>query len=114
MSESQITFGDIFELSPRSLVGTQELQVMSITMADGLIDQSEKFKKRVASRDLTKYRLVKYGELVIGFPNQVCEVPPCLLIGYPKQVCEVPPCLLIGYPKQVCEVPAHLAVNRLP
>ncbi|MDA8632195.1 restriction endonuclease subunit S [Verrucomicrobiales bacterium] len=41
---------------------------MSITRASGLIDQSEKFKKRVASSDTSKYKVVESGDLVVGFP----------------------------------------------
>jgi type I restriction enzyme S subunit len=37
-------------------------------MRDGLVDQSEKFKKRVASLDTTKYRVAYRNELVVGFP----------------------------------------------
>ena len=42
--------------------------VMSITMEHGLIDQSEKFKKRVASADISNYKKVYRNELVVGFP----------------------------------------------
>ena len=41
---------------------------MSITMHDGLIDQKEKFKKRIASKDISGYRKVYRDELVVGFP----------------------------------------------
>jgi type I restriction enzyme, S subunit len=39
-----------------------------MTMRDGLVDQSSKFKKVVASRDLTSYKVVRQGQLVVGFP----------------------------------------------
>ena len=41
---------------------------MSITMHEGLIDQKDKFKKRVASKNISKYRKVYRNELVVGFP----------------------------------------------
>ena len=41
---------------------------MSITMNDGLIDQGDKFKKRIASADISKYNRVYKNDLVIGFP----------------------------------------------
>jgi type I restriction enzyme S subunit len=37
-------------------------------MRDGLVDQSTKFKKRIASVDLSPYKVVEKGQLVVGFP----------------------------------------------
>ena len=37
-------------------------------MREGLIDQDKKFKKRIASVDISNYKLVKRNELVVGFP----------------------------------------------
>jgi type I restriction enzyme S subunit len=37
-------------------------------MHNGLVKQAEKFNKRVASRETDNYRVVKRGELVVGFP----------------------------------------------
>ena len=42
--------------------------VMSITMEHGLVDQTEKFRKRVASNDISQYKKVYHNELVVGFP----------------------------------------------
>jgi len=39
-----------------------------MTMHQGLIDQSAKFKKRVASADIAEYKTVSRGQLVVGFP----------------------------------------------
>jgi type I restriction enzyme S subunit len=39
-----------------------------MTMRDGLVDQADKFKKRVASADTSTYRVVNRGQLVVGFP----------------------------------------------
>src|SRR5260370_40190782 len=52
--------------NPRA--GKQDLPLLSITMRGGLVDQSSKFKKRVASRDISNYRVVYTNELVVGFP----------------------------------------------
>ena len=41
---------------------------MSITMEHGLIDQAEKFNKRVASANISHYKKVYLNELVVGFP----------------------------------------------
>lgn len=42
--------------------------MLSITMKNGLIDQAEKFKKRIASSDTSNYRIAYKNELVVGFP----------------------------------------------
>lgn len=66
---SKIKLGELFELSGQDRVGNeQDTPVMSITMHSGLVDQGDKFKKRVASKDLSKYRKVYKNELVMGFP----------------------------------------------
>lgn len=39
-----------------------------MTMRDGLVDQADKFKKRVASADTSAYRVVDRDQLVVGFP----------------------------------------------
>ncbi len=39
-----------------------------MTMHDGLIDQTTRFKKRIASSNLSNYKVVKRGQLVVGFP----------------------------------------------
>ena len=61
--------GSILELSGKDRVGeAQNTPIMSITMERGLIDQSQKFKKRIASIDISKYKKVYRNELVVGFP----------------------------------------------
>jgi len=37
-------------------------------MHEGLVDQASRFKKRIASDDLSNYRVVSRGQLVVGFP----------------------------------------------
>ncbi|TDK50360.1 restriction endonuclease subunit S [Antarcticimicrobium luteum] len=39
-----------------------------MTMKGGLVDPATKFKKRVASEDTSAYKVVKRGQLVVGFP----------------------------------------------
>ncbi|WP_338824773.1 hypothetical protein MHOCP_03590 [Moorella humiferrea] len=46
----------------------EPLPILSITRYEGLILQEEKFIKRVASRDISNYKVVKQGQLVYGFP----------------------------------------------
>ena len=68
MRVSQVKFGDLFEASGGERAGTSEFPIMSITMANGLVDQSQKFKKRIASSNTAAYKVVNSGELVVGFP----------------------------------------------
>jgi len=66
---SPIKLNELFEPSGKDRIGQeQDTPVMSITMNDGLIDQKEKFKKRIASKDISKYIKVYKNELVVGFP----------------------------------------------
>jgi Restriction endonuclease S subunits len=46
----------------------KNIVVLSITSKDGLIEQNRKFKHRVASQNISDYKLVRKGELVYGFP----------------------------------------------
>ncbi len=39
-----------------------------MTMHDGIVLQSDRFKKSLASADQSDYKVVEYGKLVIGFP----------------------------------------------
>lgn len=68
MSLPKISLGDILELSGKTRAGEAELPVLSITMKNGLVDQGEKFKKRVASKDTSNYKVAYADELVVGFP----------------------------------------------
>jgi type I restriction enzyme S subunit len=46
----------------------KDIVILSITSKDGLIEQNRKFKHRVASQNISNYKLVRRGELVYGFP----------------------------------------------
>lgn len=48
--------------------GGTEYPLLSMTMRNGLVPQGEKFKKRVAGADLSQYKVVQNGQLVVGFP----------------------------------------------
>ncbi len=64
-----IKMGNLFEKSGGERVGKlKNIPIMSITMHDGLIDQADKFNKRIASRDISNYKKVYRNELVVGFP----------------------------------------------
>ncbi len=68
MSWTPKPLGEILEQSGRHRAGDQDLPVLSITMKHGLVDQADKFKKRVASLDTSNYRVAYKNELVVGFP----------------------------------------------
>lgn len=68
MSWTPKPLGEILEQSGRYRAGDQNLPVLSITMKHGLVDQADKFKKRVASSDTSNYRVAYKNELVVGFP----------------------------------------------
>ncbi len=63
-----VKLGDILQLSGNEKVGSQDVPVLSVTMRNGLVDQSEKFGKRIASEDISGYKLVRRNQLVVGFP----------------------------------------------
>ena len=48
--------------------GNGEYPVLSMTMHDGLVFQDDKFKKEIASKDRSDYKVVKRNQLVISFP----------------------------------------------
>lgn len=68
MSWAPKPLGAILLPSGQLRAGTRDLPVLSITMKNGLVDQADKFKKRVASSDTASYRVVRKHELVVGFP----------------------------------------------
>ena len=45
-----------------------ELPILSITMHGGIVKQEDRFKKVIASKDVTGYKIIKRGQLVIAFP----------------------------------------------
>lgn len=48
--------------------GQDKYPVLSITRDDGLVFQSSRFKKRIAGADLSNYKIIDKGQLVVGFP----------------------------------------------
>ncbi|MCL2215909.1 MAG: N-6 DNA methylase [Defluviitaleaceae bacterium] len=66
---TSMKLSEIFEPTDGERIGEKkDAPIMSITMNQGLIDQSEKFKKRIASQDISNYKKVNMNELVVGFP----------------------------------------------
>ena len=54
--------------APNVKCGARELPVLSMTMHDGLMLQSDRFKKKIASVDLSGYKIVARNQLVVSFP----------------------------------------------
>ena len=48
--------------------GSRHYPVLSMTMHDGLVLQSDRFKKEIASKNKSQYKVVRRGQLVVGFP----------------------------------------------
>ena len=48
--------------------GSDDYPILSMTMHDGLVFQDDKFKKIIASKDRSDYKVVKRNQLVISFP----------------------------------------------
>ena len=63
-----IKLGDILELSGKEKVGDHNVPILSVTMRNGIVDQSDKFNKRIASEDISGYKLIYKNQLVVGFP----------------------------------------------
>ena len=74
MSASKASLGDLLVLSGQHRGGKNDYPVLSITMKQGLVDQADKFKKRVASQDTSNYRVAYRNELVVGFPIDEGEI----------------------------------------
>jgi len=68
MSAQRTQLGEIIRPVKAERAGDRDLPVLSMTMHGGLVDQADKFKKRVASRDTAEYKVVNRHQLVVGFP----------------------------------------------
>lgn len=63
-----VTIGHVLAGRKSQKVGAESLPVLSITMKHGLVDQADKFNKRIASTDISGYKKVGRNDLVVGFP----------------------------------------------
>jgi type I restriction enzyme S subunit len=68
MNHPKVQLGDILAESGRKKAGNGEYPILSITMKSGLVDQGDKFTKRIASKDTSTYKIAFFNELVVGFP----------------------------------------------
>ena len=63
-----VKLGTLIKPAKLQKCGENDYPVLSMTMHDGLVFQSDKFKKSVASQDKSTYKIVYRNQLVIGFP----------------------------------------------
>ena len=61
-----VQLGDLIVAAKTNRCGDNDFPVLSITKNDGIVLQSEKFKKRIASKDTADYKVVCRGQLVQG------------------------------------------------
>ena len=61
-----VNLGDLIVAAKNNRCGDCDFPVLSITKNDGIVLQSEKFKKRIASKDTANYKIVHRGQLVQG------------------------------------------------
>ncbi len=61
-----IQLGDVIATAKVNRCGENDFPVLSITKSDGIVLQSKKFKKRIASKDTASYKVVHRGQLVQG------------------------------------------------
>jgi type I restriction enzyme S subunit len=63
-----VRLGELIAPATLRRAGKSNYPILSMTMRSGLVDQTSKFKKRVASIDTSTYKLVSRSQLVVGFP----------------------------------------------
>ncbi|WP_066903012.1 restriction endonuclease subunit S [Millisia brevis] len=64
----QFALGELIGPAKTLRAGNSVYPVLSMTMHEGLVDQERRFKKRIASSDLSEYKVVRRSQLVVGFP----------------------------------------------
>lgn len=63
-----VELGTLIQQAKTVRCGSDDYPVLSMTMHDGLVFQDDKFKKTIASKDRSDYKVVKRNQLVISFP----------------------------------------------
>ena len=67
-SYKMVELGTLIHPTKYVRCGDGEYPVLSMTMHDGLVFQDDKFKKVIASKDRSGYKVVYRNQLVISFP----------------------------------------------
>jgi type I restriction enzyme, S subunit len=68
VSVNQIELGQLIKPAKLIRAENKSFPILSMTMHAGLVEQADKFKKRVASIDTAPYKVVRRNQLVVGFP----------------------------------------------
>ena len=63
-----IKLGNLIAKATVERCGDDSYPVYSMTMHDGIIKQADRFKKAVASKNTSSYKIVRKNQLVVGFP----------------------------------------------
>ena len=63
-----VPLGELIRSAAVERAGAETYPILSMTMHHGLVDQTAKFKKAVASQNLSQYKVVRRGQLVVSFP----------------------------------------------
>ena len=67
-SEKEVRLDDLISPYKAEKCGNNTYPVLSITMRNGLMLQSDRFKKEIASGDKSQYKVVPRNKLVVAFP----------------------------------------------
>jgi type I restriction enzyme S subunit len=64
----KVKLGELISKANAERCGDRSFPVYSMTMHDGIVEQSGRFKKAIASKDTSSYKIVRKNQLVVGFP----------------------------------------------
>ncbi len=64
----KVRLGELITKAPVERCGDRDFPVYSMTMHDGIVEQAGRFKKAIASKDTSSYKVVRKNQLVVGFP----------------------------------------------
>lgn len=64
----RVRLGELISKAAVVRSGNGSYPVYSMTMHDGIVKQAGRFKKTIASKDTSAYKVVKRNQLVVGFP----------------------------------------------
>lgn len=65
---AMVKLGELISKASVKKAGDSNLPILSMTMHEGLVLQSSRFDKRIASNSTANYRVVNKNQLVVGFP----------------------------------------------
>ncbi|WP_143803137.1 restriction endonuclease subunit S [Olsenella sp. An270] len=64
----RVRLGELISKAKVERCGDRDFPVLSMTMHDGIVRQTDRFKKAIASKDVSLYKVVRPNQLVVGFP----------------------------------------------